>query len=75
MMNNGAEIMSNIRRIDYDEFLNLKNGDVVYVVISSVAYKSKVIGVPFYNADADEPDWEVETDNGFCDAYSLYVTK
>lgn len=62
-----------IKRIDWKDFLNLKEGNVVYVMIGSHVYDSIVIGNPFYNVDADEPDWEVATNNGFCDAYSLYV--
>ncbi len=60
-------------RITYEEFHNLKPGDIVFVKCGGRAYKSKVLGKPFYNADADDPDWEVETNNGFCDVYSLYI--
>lgn len=62
-----------IKRIDWKDFLELKENDVVYVVVGNQVYKSVVVGNTFYNADADEPDWEVQTNNGFCDAYSLYV--
>ena len=34
-----------------------------------------VIRPMFWNSDADEPDWEVETDNGFVDIYSIYEVK
>ena len=60
-------------RITHEEFCNLKPGDIVWVGCKGRMYKSKVLREPFYNADADEPDWEVETDNGFCDEYSLYI--
>lgn len=62
-----------IKMIDWKDFLELKKGDIVYVVVGDRVCKSKVVRSPFYNADADEPDWEVETNNGFCDVYSLYV--
>lgn len=61
-------------RITHEEFCNLKPGDIVYIACGGgKLYKSKVLKKPFYNSDADEPDWEVETDNGFCDEYSLYI--
>lgn len=62
-----------IKMIDWKDFLKLKKDDIVYVAVGNHVYKSRVVRSPFYNADADEPDWEVETDNGFCDVYSLYV--
>ena len=62
-----------IKRIDWADFLKLKDGDVVYVAVGDSVCKSRLVGRPFYNVDADESDWEVETNNGFCDAYSLYV--
>ncbi len=27
----------------------------------------------YYNADCDEPEWEIETNNGTTDLYSLYT--
>lgn len=65
----------NIRSITHKEFSKLKTGDVIFVKIGSRLYKSEVLSAPFYNFDADEPDWEVETTNGYCDEYSLYVYK
>lgn len=65
----------NIREITYKEFENLKAGDIVFVKCSGHTFMSTVIRPPFYNHDADEPDWEVETTNGFCDRYSLFVKK
>lgn len=62
-----------IRHINHKEFRNLKHNDIVYVMIGNRYYQSRVVGSPFYNADADEPDWEVQTTNGFCDEYSLYI--
>lgn len=63
----------NIRRISYKEFHELKCGDIVFVKCGTHTFKSKVIREAFYNYDANEPDWEVETTNGYCDMYSLYV--
>lgn len=62
-----------MRAITYKEFYNLRAGDTVFVACGDTFYKSKVVRAPFYNADADDPDWEVETNNGFCDQYSLYI--
>ena len=71
-MSNFAERYG-IKEIEWKDFLNLKENDIVYVVVEDKVYKSRVVRKPFYNADADEPDWEVETTNGFCDVYSLCV--
>lgn len=62
-----------IRDITFDEFQNLKVGDIVFVKCGEDILESEVIQTPFYNYDADETGWEVETTNGFCDHYSLYV--
>ena len=62
-----------LMRITHEEFCNLNVGDIVWIRCGRKMYKSKVLRKPFYNVDADEPDWEVETDNGFCDEYSLYI--
>ena len=60
-----------MRQLTRDEFQNLKKGDSVYVSCEGDLFKSCVISPPFFNADADEPGWEVETTNGYCDQYSL----
>lgn len=62
-----------LRRITHREFENLKSGDAVFIKFGDNMYQAEVLGKPFYNSDADEPDWEVETDNGFCDEASLYI--
>ena len=72
--NNGYIIKNNIRKISLTEFHSLKYGDTVFVKCGGQFYRSKVVRSPFYNADADQPDWEVETTNGFCDEYSLYIS-
>lgn len=63
----------NIRAITHEEFCNLKVGDTVFVKCGGHTFQSKITQAPCYNSDADEPDWEVETTNGFCDECSLYV--
>lgn len=61
------------RDITHEEFLALKAGDAVYLQVGAAIYESKVIGEPYYNSDADEPDWEVETTKCTCDQHSLLV--
>jgi len=56
-----------------NNFFDLKVGDTVWVRCGERFYRSKVTQAPFWNADADEPDWEVVTTNGFCDRDSIYV--
>lgn len=62
-----------MKRITHEEFHNLKVGDIVFIKCGRRFYESKIAEEPFYNSDADEPGWEVATDNGFCDEYSLYI--
>lgn len=62
-----------LREITHKEFCSLQVGETVYVKIGEQTYLSKITRAPFYNSDSDEPDWEVETENGFCDENSLYV--
>lgn len=61
-----------MRMLTLTEFHALKEGDKAFVRIHDTLVESEIINKPFYNSDADEPDWEVETSNGFCDMYSLY---
>ena len=61
-----------MRMLTLTEFHALKKGDKAFVRIHDTFVESEVINKPFYNSDADEPNWEVETSNGFCDMYSLY---
>jgi hypothetical protein len=62
-----------LRKITRDEFCNLKPGNIVYLKICDHAYQSTITSEPFFNSDADDPDWEVETTNGFSDMYSIYM--
>lgn len=66
------------RRMEFSEIKELEVGDkiaiCVYMNIPNKAkfIKATVVSPLFWNSDADEPDWEVETDNGFVDIYSIY---
>ena len=64
---------TNIKKITHDEFHNLKPGDIVFGKCGKHTFQCEVIQAPFYNYDADKPDWEVETTNGFYDEYSIYI--
>lgn len=59
--------------ISFEQFKSLKIGDTVFIKCGKGYFKSKVISEPFFNFGAAEPDWEVETTNGFCDFSSLYI--
>ena len=60
-------------RINQKEFENLKKGKTVYILCAGVYCRSVVCGKPFYNTDTNPPLWEVETNNGFSDMYSIYL--
>ena len=51
--------------INLKEFQTIKEGDSVKININGNSLWVKALTDAFYNADADEPDWEVETDWGF----------
>lgn len=64
-------------QMEFSKIKELKVGDVIYIGIIDAPKKMKfiesIVTRPlFWNSDADESDWEVETDNGFVDAYSIY---
>lgn len=61
------------QKIPHSEFLALQPGDKVYIRVGEDYYLSDILSKPTYNADADEPDMEVETSNGFVDEYSVYT--
>ena len=65
--------MFNLRRITDDEFHKLKLNNTVYAKCGEHIYLSRVLQEPIFNFDADDPDWEIETNNGWFDVYSLYV--
>ena len=66
------------RQMDRSEIKELKVGDEIAICIMWNPPKvaefipAKVVRPMFWNSDADEPDWEVETNNGFVDVYSIY---
>ena len=55
-----------MRYIGYNkrEFQKLKAGDVVVYMVGLKKQRTVCTGSAFYNNDADEPGWEVETENG-----------
>ena len=65
------------RRMEFSEIKELEVGDKIAVCICNNPKKMEFINATvvqpmFWNSDADEPDWEVETDNCFTDIYSIY---
>lgn len=66
------KIQNMFTRITEREFHSLTPGDTVYVKSGSSYLQAEVVDRPYYNEDANEPDWEVETTHGSCDQYSLY---
>lgn len=70
-----------LRRMEYSEIKELEVGDKIAICISNNPPKSMefatatVVRPMFWNSDADEPDWEVETTNGFTDVYSIYEVR
>lgn len=70
------------RRMEFDEVKQLEVGDKIAICINmDIPHRAEfieatVVTPMFWNSNADEPDWEVETDNCFTDIYSIYeVTK
>ena len=61
------------REITENEFFALRKGNVVHIIIGDDIIQTEVTNAPFFNSDTSEPGWEVETENGFCDQYSLWV--
>lgn len=66
------------RQMSRSEVKELETGDEIAICIKwdpprvAEFMPAKVVRPMFWNSDADEPDWEVETDNGFVDVYSIY---
>lgn len=59
--------------ISLEDFKNLKPYDEIIVKINNEFVKTTCLDSSFYNCDADEPDWEVETPIGFICWDSAYV--
>lgn len=68
-------------QMTFEEVKALKAGDEIAIGLNreplgSIEFiKAKVVRPLFWNSDADEPDWELETNNGFVDAYSVWGFK
>ena len=71
----------NFRQMEFSEIKQLEVGDKIVICVSNefpkkMEFVSATVVKPlFWNSDADEPDWEVETDNCFVDANSIYEMK
>jgi hypothetical protein len=67
--------------MDQFEINQLEEGDEIAICINNNPpdkmefITATVIRPMFWNSDADEPNWEVETTNGFVDAFSIYEVK
>ena len=61
------------------EAKKLKKGDIIFIGLrngTSLTYQKAVVLSPlFWNSDSDEPDYELETTNGFVDINSIYLLK
>lgn len=62
-----------MKKLSKTEFMNLKGADEIFIRVNNNFIRSTIYNKPFWNSDADEPCWEVETSNGYCDEYSCYV--
>ena len=68
------------RRMEHSEIKELEVGDRITICIldnyNNMKFVSATVIQPmFWNSDADEPCWELETTNGFVDIYSIYEVK
>ena len=69
------------RRMDFSEVSSLNTGDRVMIGLHTndpdkARFVEATVTRPlFWNNDADEPDYEIETTNGFADIYSIYKAK
>ena len=66
------------RRLEWNEIRQLEKGDEIVICTywnppKEIHFEDATVIRPlFWNSDADEPDWELETTNGFVDTYSIY---
>lgn len=69
------------RQMEYSEIKELEIGEKIAICINNnppkkMEFVEATVVLPmFWNSDADEPNWEVETTNGFVDIYSIYEIK
>lgn len=61
-----------MERISYTDCFTLKPGETIYIMCGYKYLKSIVKRPPFWNNDANIPEWEIETNNGYTDLYSVY---
>ena len=66
------------RQMEYSEVKELEVGDKIAVcaymdIPKKIEFVNAVVVTPmFWNCNADEKGWEVETNIGFLDIYSIY---
>jgi hypothetical protein len=67
--------------MEYHEIKQLEVGDDIAICVcmdipNKVEFVNATVTRPMYwNYDADNPCWELETTNGFTDIYSIYEVK
>lgn len=69
------------RPVSMAEAKKIKTGNIIFIGLrnessSGLTYQKAVVLSPlFWNSDSDEPDYELETTNGFVDINSIYLPK
>lgn len=61
------------RMVTLSEFREIKTGDKIVCRIGNRYITQTATSDAFYNYNADDPDWEVETENGFFCWDSVYI--
>ena len=62
------------RRMIFEEFKSIKDGDEFYVITDGDYTKVRALEDSYYNSDADESVWEVEASDWACYCWdSVYV--
>ena len=61
-----------LQMLTISEFCQLEPNDTFIINIGNGDETVTVVNYPFYNTDANEPGWEVETDAGFVAFRSAY---
>lgn len=57
--------MKKYKPMRFDDFRNIKAGDEVFCMIGNKITRETAARDAFYNYDADAPEWEIETENGY----------
>ena len=66
------------RRLEWSEIRELEAGDKITICTcwdppnKACFDEAVVIRSVFWNSDAKQPEWEIETTNSFVDTYSIY---